>query len=205
MSRKNETMTVRGYDLNLTLSDIKREQPRSDIAKRHYGMPVTTPAFLRMLHRFWLTVINGTNPNFEDVWYVEFSKASLFRILAQEDCEFVRMYFVIPEAGVKEASIGLEGIDGVGLPISLQAILDIADGMNETTTEDIEISTATRPTGLTSTPPAHEEKGNGGPPFIGINNVESIKDFAKSQGPGLIDKTFKDFVDAYYRHAKAAF
>jgi hypothetical protein len=213
MSSKNEIMKLRGFDQDTTLCEIQREQPFSDISNgKHFGMPISTCKFLQMLFRFWLGNKPGAENPFADVWWVNFSKASLFRILAQEDVEYVRFYFAIPEAGINEASLALEGIKTDGSPVKLTQILAVANTMSgaddvdpESPGNDIMALTGGTP------PPNNEEKGNGGPPIQGnIRDISSLKEFFDTleqdfANKDLTEGTFRDFIAAYYLHAQENF
>ena len=214
MSSKNETMKLRGYDATTNLCDLQRDQPFSNVGTgKHFGMPVSTTKFLQMLFRFWTGNRPGADNPFADVWWVNFSKASLFRILAQENVEYVRFYFAIPEAGVNEASLALEGIKADGSPAKLTQILAVANTMTGNGDEDIESSQGGNIMALTGEgPPAdNEEKGNGGPPLAGdARNISSFKEFTEKMEQRFTEKeldgkTFKEFVAAYYLHAQENF
>lgn len=180
MSRKNETMTVQGYYSDNIIRPIKMEQPYSDTTTGlHYGMPVTGTSFLQMLDRFRQRSTSG-DPAFRNLWWVEFSKASIFRILAQEECEYVRMYFVIPDATKDEASLALHGIDSAHNTIHKDGLLELCESMQDITRPFNEPDLLQR---LTNQLPATEEKGNGGRgfPLINEKNVKSMNDFYTEQ------------------------
>ncbi|WP_339071648.1 hypothetical protein [Chitinophaga sp. 180180018-3] len=67
------------------------------------GMPVTVGAFFGMLNNFFKLLVDNPQyaPAFQGRFYVDFSKASLFRILSQSGCEFVRFHFAVPNADSK--------------------------------------------------------------------------------------------------------
>ncbi|CAL1517972.1 hypothetical protein [Chitinophaga sp. MM2321] len=77
-----------------------------------FGMPVTVKAYFGMLLNFYKLL--SENPDaqkvFQDVHSVEFSKASLFRLLSQQGCEYIRFYFAVPEVDQK-LSLLAEGLD----------------------------------------------------------------------------------------------
>lgn len=197
-------MKVQGYDLNAKLSELKREQPYSDVTAKHYGMPVTTTSFLWMLFQYWLRATENPENPIGDIFWVEFSKASLFRILAQEKCEFVRFYFAVPDSGVQEASLALEGIMEGGIPIKLPSILRVASTMDEHQTTDLETNGETLLDDPEDSQPGHEERGNGGPPFAGFENIGSLKSFIAEKKLEL-NGTFEEFLKAYYEHAQEVF
>jgi len=57
------------------------------------------------------------------------------------------------------------------------------------------------------TPPGdNEEKGNGGPPLEGdIRNISSFKEFFDTLEKSLTEKSFQDFIAAYYKNAQKNF
>lgn len=73
---------------------------------KQYGMRITVDAFHRLLQGALQTHAEQKQPGLR---FVEFSKASLFRVLSQPGCEYVRFYFVYPEKG--KMSLVLEGVD----------------------------------------------------------------------------------------------
>jgi len=211
MSSKNEIMKLRGFDVDTKLCDLQRDQPFSNLSSgKHFGMPVSTCNFLQMLFRFWIGNKPGADNPLADVWWVNFSKASLFRILAQENVEYIRFYFAIPEAGINEASLALEGIKANGSPAKLTQLLAVANTMTGNGDVDIESQDGgiMRLTG--DDPPAdNEEKGNAGPPLADSpRNISSFKEFSgmlHDLTENLTEETFKDFIAAYYLHAKENF
>ncbi|HVI44754.1 MAG TPA: hypothetical protein VM802_07785 [Chitinophaga sp.] len=113
-----------------------------------YGMPITWGAFLQLLANFFVKVQGDPDVRnfFNGVYWVDFSKASLLRVLSQPGCEFVRFYFVIPESNQK-ISLMAEGRDANDNHINYSHLLAKA------TSGD-----------LTTDPgdPGFEERGNGG-------------------------------------------
>lgn len=73
---------------------------------KQYGMRITVDAFHRLLQGALQTHAEQKRPGLR---FVEFSKASLFRVLSQPGCEYVRFYFVYPEKN--KMSLVLEGVD----------------------------------------------------------------------------------------------
>jgi hypothetical protein len=212
MSSQNETMTLRGFDIDTQLCDLKRDQPFSDMSTgKHYGMPISTCKFLEMLFRFWVGNPHRPDNPFKDVWWVNFSKASIFRILAQEDCEYIRFYFAIPEEGINEASLALEGVDANHNPINLPQILAVAGTMTGEDDQDPESPGA----GITilqltdgTNPPNNEEKGNGGPPLEdNLRNISSLIEFTTTFEHSFKETvpTFQEFIQAYYENAQKNF
>ncbi|MEO6231520.1 MAG: hypothetical protein ABJB11_02960 [Ferruginibacter sp.] len=176
MSRKNEKMIVQGYYSDNSLGSIEMEQPYSDTtAGIHYGMPVTGTNFLQMLERF-RQAPSSANPPFRNLWWVEFSKASIFRILAQEECEYVRMYFVIPDATKNEVSLALHGVDSAHNTIHKEGLLELCQSMQGLAGPFNDPDLLQN---LTNQIPAIEEKGNGGTgfPLSDAKNVKSMDDF----------------------------
>jgi hypothetical protein len=76
-----------------------------------FGMPVTVAAYFAMLNNFYKFLIANPAliPLFQGSYSVDFSKASLLRIISQEGCEYVRFHFAIPEADNK-LSLVAEGL-----------------------------------------------------------------------------------------------
>ncbi|MDO3627582.1 hypothetical protein [Mucilaginibacter sp. BT774] len=205
---KNQIMKLKGYDKDSTLCELQRDQPFSDLTDgKHFGMPISTCKFLQMLYLFWLQNKPTADNPFKDVWWVNFSKASIFRILAQEDCEYIRFYFAIPDKDFFQASLALEGIKSDGSPIKLTEILAVANTMTgkddvdrESPGKDVFAVTSGAAT------PSNEEKGNGGPPLENqIPNISSLKMFADQLEKDLSQKTFKQFIAEYYLHAQKEF
>ncbi|MGN7823553.1 hypothetical protein ACTJJB_25755 [Chitinophaga sp. 22536] len=113
-----------------------------------YGMPVTVSAYFGMLFHFYnyLSKHPEVKEFFQGRYSVEFSKASLFRLLGQPGCEFVRFHFVIPENNEK-ISLMAEGLDANHVNIGFPVLLEKAKaGVLDPTPAD----------------PGIEERGNGG-------------------------------------------
>ena len=206
----NQIMNLRGFDTSSQVCDLKREQPFSDLTTdKHYGMPISTVKFLTMLYDFWKQDDpSPTNP-FGDVYWVNFSKASLFRILAQEDVEYVRFYFAIPDPELNKASLALEGIKGDHTPVKLIQTLQVAAHMTGDSDLDPE-SPGHNILELTGGIPTanNEEKGNGGPPLErhnGSQNVSSLKRVSTGFTNTDKERTFKEFIEQYYLHATENF
>lgn len=126
------------------------------------GMPISAEAFIEFLKAFIKTV--GKDPHF-DIKYVEFSKASLFRILSQPGCEYLRFYFafVAPD----KLSLLIEGLDKEQVSLQLDKLKTAVT--NNFSFEDGE--------------PFYEERGNGG-------NTDSVKSvFALLQTEDFKSKT----------------
>ena len=99
MSNSKMTMPAFNWDLNKqqimeTPDMVDSEIPFTESADKHFGMPITVDAFHKLLFDF---VKNYADEKPFDIQYVEFSKASIFRILSQPGCEFIRFYFAFPE------------------------------------------------------------------------------------------------------------
>lgn len=207
----NEIMTLKGFTRDDSLNPLQRDQPFSDQPQgKHYGMPVSTCKFLTMLFDFWRqNQQTGDNP-FGDVFWVNFSKASLFRMLAQEETEFVRFYFALPTRGVNKASLAMEAVKKNGSPVKLDQILAVAGTMtggNDHDPEGPHPKAGQTIQELTNgNPPGNnEEKGNGGPPLDGgSRNISSLKEFFDME-KDLGKKTFKEFIKAYYHHSQETF
>ncbi|TWF35384.1 hypothetical protein FHW36_109174 [Chitinophaga polysaccharea] len=122
----SDQMSFAGYGcddqghLNPSTEQLDYRMPFTD-AVQTFGMPITVAAYFGMLNNFYKQLI--ANPEllqfFNGTFFVDFSKASLLRILSQEGCEFVRFHFAIPEANNK-ISLVAEGLtlsqDQVGYP-----------------------------------------------------------------------------------------
>ncbi|MEO8568327.1 MAG: hypothetical protein ABI419_04310 [Ginsengibacter sp.] len=208
MNRNNEIMTVKGYYSDNSLKPIDQEQPFSDcVVPRHYGMPITPCAFLEMLYRFRDSPTAGQDP-FKNVWWVEFSKASIFRILAQEECDYIRFYFAIPDAEKDEASLLLHGVDHDHKTIKAEILLDVSEKMNQQTAAHPgeKLNESTILNSLASPAPPTEEKGNGGFgfPINGEKNVKSMSDFLESAGP-FAEMDIHNFTKEFFAYADKQF
>jgi hypothetical protein len=122
----NEKMTLRGFKwdgtaLSNVCEDIIRAQPFSDTSgattPKHYGMPIDRPAAKGMIGEFYRQFGSGAVSAFKDVKMVDFSKASIFRILSQEGCEYIRFFFCIADVSTNKASLVMEGLDSNLQPI----------------------------------------------------------------------------------------
>ena len=179
MERKNETMTVQGYS-GKRKKAIKQEQSFSDCNNsKTFGMPITACTYWEMLKNFKNAPVSRS-PEFKGLSWVEFSKASIFRILAQENCDFIRFYFVIPDLDTNKASLMMQAVDSNGVTINKQTLIDVAAIMdnpeylrNNERDEDAILQT------LKKLDPSLEEKGNGGndAPWVEEKNIQSINDF----------------------------
>ena len=184
MSQKNQTMTVQGYNGNSELQPIDQEQPFSDCDdNKHYGMPITACAFWEMLDRFRNTA-TAKEETFKNLWWVQFSKASILRIIAQEQCDYIRFYFAIPDATNNKVSLMLQGIGSDLKTIKHDVLLEVAKKMeDQNNISNDQLDEMKLLKSLTKLSPATEEKGNGGhkTSFTGEKNVKSIDDFYKWQ------------------------
>jgi len=205
MNESNETMILRGFNIKDELTDIKVEQPHSDCTSgRHHGMPVTAACAPLMIDRFRKQV---TDPAFANILWVEFSKASIFRILAQEKCEYIRFYFAIPAKDKKDASLVLEGVDCEKNTIKLSSILTIAHNIDEQGAaqkplNEIDENRLLAGIDVHSTP-QYEEKGNGGgsPPIHGIEQIKFMSDFIVDRAE-VVEMSTADFIKTFYEYAK---
>ena len=134
MPRRIMTVPTYGWDdknkkLKDNPDDLKREMCFSDqdSVKDNFGMPITKTAFLKMLEYF--LELYSSNKAF-DVKYVDFSKASLFRILCQEGCEYIRLYFGLPAPG--KLSLVLEGLTSDHKPLQFDKLLKDVQEMKVT-------------------------------------------------------------------------
>lgn len=209
MKRPNELMTLKGFDHQGTKRDLIQEQPFSCTQdKKHYGMPVTPCAALDMIKRFQ-DQIGSTIPNdpFSNVYWVEFSKASIFRVLSYEGCEYIRFYLAIPDKDGKDASLTLEGVNASGTVIGKDILLQIADRMTEQMGADRtgELDENRIYSDLKHEIPPIEEKGNGGKGFLEMDNVKSMKNFLDNEKKSLTEANFTDFVAAFYKYTEQKF
>lgn len=149
----SDKMTVTGYTANAqgyledTTVPIDSNMPfTADPATS--GMPITISGYFGMLFHFYQYL--STHPEikdfFQESYSIEFSKASLFRVLSQKGCEFVRFHFAIPESNNK-LSLLAEGVDINRRSIGYEVLLEKAQANN-----------------LVTGPgdPNVEERGNGG-------------------------------------------
>lgn len=110
---------------------------------KQYGMRITVNAFHQLLMGALRANEGQKKPGLR---FVEFSKASIFRVLGQPGCEYIRFYFVYPEKN--KMSLVLEGLDAAGQALKLDSHvmkLAAADGARAVQAED----------------PVYEEVGNG--------------------------------------------
>ncbi|RFS27011.1 hypothetical protein DVR12_04300 [Chitinophaga silvatica] len=139
--------------------------------KETYGMPVTVGAFFGMLNNFYNFL--QTNPEvadaFQDVYSIDFSKASLLRLLSQEGCEYVRFHFAIPERN-QRFSLAAQGLDANQEQIGYTQLL----------------KKATENSMLVADPsdPGAEERGNG-KGGKGIHSLRQIFEALKSHNSPL--------------------
>jgi hypothetical protein len=97
--------------------------------KETYGMPITVGAFFGMLNNFYNYIQSHPEVEqaFQDTYAIDFSKASLMRILSQPNCEYVRFHFAIPEPNQK-ISLAAQGLDAgfelIGQAHLLQKAID---------------------------------------------------------------------------------
>lgn len=208
MNRKNEIMTVRGFDTTCASPiDLQQEQPFSDSTTgKHFGMPITPSAFCEMLGRF-RNSSTAQGQTFKDLWWVQFSKASLFRVLAQEECDYVRFYFAIPDADEKKASLCLQGIDSNGKTIKRGVLEDVSKKMTDPVFNPSgKLDEPALLNSLSTRPPSTEEKGNGGhgTSLTGDKNLKSIGDFyqwQKDNGKPHMDMDLATFIKDFLEYA----
>ncbi|WP_367866644.1 hypothetical protein [Pedobacter sp. WC2423] len=208
MPRTNDLMTLKGFDRQSKKRDLILEQPFSNTDIRHYGMPITPCAALEMIGRFQDQVnTDDVNDPFRNVYWVEFSKASIFRVLSYENCEYVRFYLAIPDKDGKDASLTLEGVDSTGEVIARAALLDVAAAMQaqKKVSNTAELDEDAIYKKMNYLLPPIEEKGNGGSPFLEAKNVKSMKDFLESQSQYLKEMDFAEFIKSFYNYAKEKF
>ncbi|NQX40927.1 hypothetical protein SAMN05421820_104332 [Pedobacter steynii] len=205
MKRPNELMTLKGFDLKGTKRDLILEQPFSNTDDKHYGMPITPCAALDMIKRFQDQISN--NDAFSNVYWVEFSKASIFRILSQETCEYVRFYLAIPEIDGKEASLTLEGANASGEVIGKEIMLQIAARMKaqRELSPNVELDEDSIYSEFKHELPPSEEKGNGGKGFLDTTNVKSMRGFIEEKSQELTQTDFPGFLKTFYKYIEDKF
>ena len=172
----SDQMSLAGYGcndqgyLNATPEQLDYRMPFTG-NQQTYGMPVTVAAFFGMLNNFYLLL--SENPSlaklFQGVFSVDFSKASLLRILSQEGCEYVRFHFAVPEADNK-MSLLAEGLDANGMQVGYQQLLQKAMD-NDMVHDDDD--------------PKREERGNGKHGGGGTVPIQALFDLLKAQGSPL--------------------
>lgn len=127
--------TADAKQYNLPYADAK---PKG----KQYGMRITVEAFHQLLKGALKAQTNQKAPT---VRYVEFSKASIFRVLSQPGCEYIRFYFVYPEKN--KMSLVLEGLDENRQALKLQShVMKMAAGAKARAAEEDD--------------PVYEERGN---------------------------------------------
>lgn len=179
MDRKNETMIVQGYS-GKRKKAIKQEQSFSDSKNsKTFGMPITSCTFWEMLRNF-KDAPASESTEFKGLSWVEFSKASIFRILSQENCDYIRFYFVVPDLDTKKASLMMQGVNNNGISINWDTLLNVAEimdkpeyNLNNERDEDAILQK------LNKLDPPLEERGNGGEDstLVEEKNIHSINDF----------------------------
>lgn len=113
----SDQMSLAGYGcndqgyLNPITEQLDYRMPFTEDQAVTYGMPITVAAYFGMLNNFYKFLIANPAliPLFQGSYSVDFSKASLLRILSQEGCEYVRFHFAIPEPNEK-LSLVAEGL-----------------------------------------------------------------------------------------------
>jgi hypothetical protein len=172
----SDQMSLAGYGcndqgyLNPTPEQLDYRMPFTG-DQQTYGMPVTVAAFFGMLNNFYLLL--ASNPSlaqlFQGVFSVDFSKASLLRVLSQEGCEYVRFHFAVPEADGK-MSLLAEGLDVNGMQVGYQQLLQKATDNNMVHDTD---------------DPKIEERGNGKRGGGGTVPIQPLFDLLKGHGSPL--------------------
>ncbi len=134
--------TADAKQYNLPYADAK---PKG----KQYGMRITVDAFHQLL-KGAIRVHEGQKQ--PSVRFVEFSKASILRVLSQPGCEYVRFYFVYPEKN--KMSLVLEGVDAAGQALKLAThVMKIAAAGNARAADEED--------------PDYEEVGHGVDAFSG--------------------------------------
>lgn len=212
-----EKMTMKGFgwdpktkSIAATPKDIKREMPFSNWeGNNHSGMPITVDAFLEMIKKFSEGFDNGSK--FGDVKSVAFSKASLFRILSQPGCEFIRFHFCIPE-GNDRVSLALEGLGIDHMPLKHEVVLKRAQKMASKSSKML--GDAPPANDLEDGDPNYEERGNGttdpttpAPPAGGVTSLRAIhetykKNLVKNRKVSKIKPDFSHFIQHMHEALK---
>jgi len=207
MKRPNDLMTLKGFDLKGTKRDLTLEQPFSNTDDKHYGMPITPCAALEMIRRFQNQTGRTPDNPFTNVYWVEFSKASIFRVLSYENCEYVRFYLALPEPDGKEASLTLEGVNALGEVIGKENLLKIAGKIqaHADLNDGQELDEDSIYKEFGNELPPSEEKGNGGKGFLDTNNVKSMRDFFEERSLELSQASFPEFLAAFYKYTENKF
>ncbi|MDN3548946.1 hypothetical protein [Mucilaginibacter aquaedulcis] len=211
MEKQNLQMNVQGFDNQEELISITREQPFSDIKSgNHYGMPVTPCAAINMIARFKKQndVNDPLNPLRQAYWF-EISKASVFRVLSQENCEYIRLYLAIPNINKVDASLCLEGTDANGKVLKKEVMLDIAEKMGDLTQSlgSVRLNEKAIYDTLNTLPPVTEEKVNRG---IGITDEgKSLASFLAfwetKEKEHLVRQDMKSFMSEFYNYVESKF
>lgn len=110
---------------------------------KQFGMRITVHAFHQLLQNALQTNAEQKQPGLR---FVEFSKASLFRVLSQPGCEYIRFYFVYPEKD--RMSLVLEGLDADQQALKLESHV-------------LKMATGSKGRRADADDPAYEEIGNG--------------------------------------------
>lgn len=170
----SDQMSLAGYScdsqgfLNPTTEQLDYNMPFTQDPQT-FGMPITAAAYFGMLNNFYLLLLQypELQTAFQGAYFVDFSKASLLRILSQEGCEYVRFHFAVPEAN-KQISLAAEG-----LTINQEQI-GYAQLLAKATTNNMVHDTGD---------PKIEERGNGKKPIPpGLKQLFSL---LKAQGSPL--------------------
>lgn len=117
---------------------------------KQYGMRITVNAFHQLLMGALRAQEGQKQPGLR---FVEFSKASIFRVLGQPGCEYIRFYFVYPEKG--KMSLVLEGLDAAGQALKLDSHV-------------MKLATADKARAVQAEDPVYEEVGNGAEVSAGL-------------------------------------
>ncbi|MBS0030774.1 hypothetical protein ACTJJ0_27070 [Chitinophaga sp. 22321] len=132
----SDQMSLTGYGcdnqghLNPTPEQLDYNMPFTSDPQT-FGMPITVGAYFGMLNNFYLLLLSNPalKAAFQGNYFVDFSKASLLRILSQEGCEYIRFHFAVPEADQK-ISLSAEGLNVVREQIGYAQLLDKATNNN---------------------------------------------------------------------------
>jgi hypothetical protein len=192
----NEKINLSGFGwdkthgcLNKSPQPIPSTEPYSDYGTQHFGMPITVEAFSQMISKFAGTVSGGNAPTsilFKDILCVDFSKSSIFRILSQENCEFVRFYFCIPEDNGR-ISLVLEGLNTSSKPIKLEQVKDALQSLKANQPRQLDVYSD----------PNYEERGNGGIGGGFVSLREKVQKYLADH-PQIEDINVEGIIEAIY-------
>ena len=130
----NLSMKLSGLDwdheqnkLSDTITSIDVDQPFSDPAEP-LGTPISLFAFLKLKEMFLNAVAKG-DLAVGDIYSWNVSKASLLRILSQEDCEMVSFFLVVKDS-TNNMSLAMAGRDSAKKLIKADSFAKVANSIS---------------------------------------------------------------------------